>query len=554
MINKYSGCIAIDLGTTNSVAYVADAHGKEEVIRNKEGEILTPSFVWFSIDDMTNKVRYRVGSLAKEKMKEDPENVVCSYKPLMGDSKATIKNVFGHRLTAEHCSALVLKYIKNCAEEQTGNIIEDAVITVPAYFTDVQKEATRHAAKQAGLNVLRLAAEPTAAAYHYNKANLKDGQEVKTILAYDLGGGTFDISLINICADGSAQVIGVGGDPHLGGDNIDVAMAKFIATKSNILPKGSNFTDLDINLQEKLIRIGETAKIALSKEHYIKDNYSTNVKVNDIVDENKYPDVKNIKITAREFKSVLLPIVETTIDKLNQTITENNVDVMSIDEVLLVGGSTRLPYIRECLIEYLRGFYDNPDDCKYTMDYFDDYIIDPDQAVARGAFLIMKDVVDKNDNNLVDVIPQPIGVKMFDGSMNTIIRKGSPLPVTGRLTVSNQFIGQTEMLIEIYQGINKMATNNELLGTINVPIKAALGKGAETVTVKIAVDKKGDIKATVIGATRISIKISRYFDNDNATVDEIIDDMSDNAKPKEPHNTSKKKTSKEIKSVGFGEE
>lgn len=548
-MNKYEGYIAIDLGTTNSVAFVSDNQGNSVIIRNSENELLTPSFVWFLEDDMTGKVKYKVGSLAKSKMITDPENVVCSYKPLMGDN-TIIKKVFGHRLTPEHCSALVLKYIKNCAEEQIGSLIDNAVITVPAYFTDVQKEATRHAAKQAGLNVLRLVAEPTAAAYHYGKANVSKDQGVKTVLTYDLGGGTFDISLINIMSDGSAQVLGVGGSKHLGGDNVDISVATYIAKKANILPKNGKFEELDINTQEILTRLGETVKVTLSKQYYVGRDTHCPANVLDVIDVKSYPNAKNVKITPKEFLNILEPIIDTTIEILDTTIMENNIDVLTIDEILLVGGSTRLPLIREKLIEFMVDNGVSED--KFPLSYFDDYIVDPDHAVAHGAFLVMKDIVNNQDNNLVDVVPQPIGVKLYDGTMNVVIRKGSPLPSIGRVALTNQFVGQTEMLIEVYQGMNRLAGNNQLLGTVSVPINSTIAQGAESINVKITVDRKGDIKVTALGATRHVLKINRYFDEDTMTVDDIMNDMSnkESLSTKDSHNKELK--DKGVDPIEFG--
>ena len=484
--------IAIDLGTTNSVVGAIQDDGTEVIVKNLDGETSTPSFIWVKENKGTDTIDFIVGKKAKELMSEDPEDVLSSYKPSMGTNKI-IKIVKRRSFTAKLCSAAVLQYLKRSAEADLNSIVTKAIITVPAYFDDKQKQETRAAATLAGLEVIQLVAEPTAAGFYYGKIG-KDKVD-KNILAYDLGGGTFDVSILLAQADGDVIVQRVGGDKHLGGDDVDQALAKRIIEKASednkeLIEKIVN----DTSLFERFIRRAEEAKITLSKayrEGKKQSRTTVNIPKNKLTEE--FPETINVSL--KEFLDVLKPFIDRTISITQDIVNQAGLE---IDEVLLIGGSTKLPLIREGLIDLLQ----NP---KFDIEYFDDYLLDPDQSVALGAREILKDYLNNNEISITDAVSLPIGIEMATGEFKPIIGSGTPLPARGTYDFTNPDDNQRQLTFGIYEGVSKLAKENHQLGEVAVEIKPSL-RGKVKGLIKILVNREGLITAKV----KIEDKILTY--------------------------------------------
>lgn len=513
--DKYRGCIAIDLGTTNSVVGYIDSDGTLVDILNMDGGLLTPSFIWLEADKSTGKVYTTVGQKAKDKMKEDPENVLCSYKTKMGADKSkeeniikTIKSLGGKKFYAEHCSAYALAYLKKSTEEYLKSKgIEDninqALITVPARFSEIQRDATKNSAKLAGLNVIRLLDEPSAAAYYYLYKDAEDGIPAatkngkgKAVLVYDFGGGTFDVSLININGVFSKQVA-TAGNTTLGGDNIDKALAILIAKKLGY----NDFNILSSKVKEKLIRLGEQAKIKISDNY--RDNpvrtKSAEVDVT-ILHKNFRRGIDTVTITKKECFAEARPYILETIDCMNTMLNEDKNKVDEIDEVLLVGGSSKFPLVREEMIKYLN----NP---KFNMEYFERELIDPDLAVGYGARLYLKAILDGKDDNLKTIIPMPMGIVVtsddgYDRFVEVIPGTQSlPMKYFSKLKspVTNVHKGVAELIFKVQQGYSKDPTANTTLGEIHIPLtkEVADNPGSAVFNILMKVDGSGCVSIEV---------------------------------------------------------
>lgn len=508
---KYSDAIGIDLGTTNCVVSILDSDGNPHNIPDEEGKEIIPSFIYFYEDEENNKIKYLVGNRAKAMMSEDPNNVVSSYKTYMGikDTKTgkspIIKTIKGKSLTAETCSTLMLAYLKDLAESYTGNKINKAVITVPAYFSEAQKSATMQSAKNAGLEVLKLINEPTAAAYYYNK-ELNKGENSKVVLAYDLGGGTFDLSLLNLerdenGIDTTSNVIDVSGDAKLGGDDIDRAIASFM-----------NDCSLNSLLQneesEKIIREAEDCKKYLTTEYFGGKKTVT-----------YKPKNKELKqVTMKEFLNILEPFINRTME-LTKAIVEDSNLKDDINDILLIGGSTRLPLIREKLIEYFDGRFD--------IKYFEDYIVAPDFAVAYGARVVMKNIIDNEDVQVSDVVSIPIHINTTEG-LKTILDKGHPIPSTVRYTFYNTEDNQSFIDVNIYEGfgINADSPENTIIGTISIPVTPS-PKGTIPVLTKMTINKDSLLSIEVrANGKREVLHIKRHFEDGVESVSTVLEQMS----------------------------
>lgn len=504
--NKYSGCIGIDLGTTNCVISYISNDDKLVLVRDEDDNILFPSFIHFFEEN--NKIKYIAGRRAMNIAKENPTDVISSYKVNMGiqdeetGKSPVLKTIKGKPLTAETCSMLMLSYLKKQAEKFIGEEIHSAVITVPAYFTEAQKQATIFSAKNAGLHVLRLVNEPTSATHYYNK-ELKTDENDKTILAFDLGGGTFDLSLISLERDEDnrpqSNVLDTSGDTRLGGDNIDEALASYML--------GKDLEELPLTEKEILIREAEDCKKKLSDAYM--ENKSVTYK----------PKNKEFKsVTVKQFLKILEPFIDRCID-LTKDIVSRNKMVDKIDEILLIGGSTRLPLIREKLVEFF-----NKD--KFTMEYFDSYLLAPDYAVSYGAGHIIKNIMESEDIGIEDVVAIPIKIVTSDG-LETIISNGQPIPTFVRRNYTNAYDYQDKVIIEIYEGFGNSVKNGTThLGSIEIPVEPSK-KETIPILVSLKVNEDSVMEVTVqVANKRSKLTIHRHFDDNDTNINTILEDMS----------------------------
>lgn len=430
--------LGIDLGTTNSVITLYDADKQEYIpIPSKEGNSLVPSVFYFR-DSVI-----KVGDKAREEIKAYPESVIQSVKSKMDTPSYTYilenaKLIAGEykeaKLTPIDISAYILKYIKKCADEYVGEPIKDVVITVPAYFREIERKATKRAAEKAGLNVVEIINEPTAACLAYGYANhAEDG--MKRILVYDFGGGTFDVTLLNMSPE-IYEVIKSGGD-KIGGDDIDKALLDYIKKKVDI----GEATDKQAKF------ICEEAKKVLSYEEKIELDFS------------KYGG-GSITLTVTQFNRIITPIIDKTL-----TIVKNLMEGESdVDEVVLVGGSTRIPLIRKKLIEMFN----------LPKDYFDKYKVDPDKAVSIGACIRGRILLGDTDIILLDRTSYDLGIELDDGRLDPIIKRGSIIPTQGDDIYRATENSNGHLKFKVYQGNDPMARNNQYLGEIDIEVDKTL--------------------------------------------------------------------------------
>ncbi len=437
--------IGIDLGTTNSlVAYIKD--DKSLAVKGKDGKsTLVPSIIHF-----TEKGEIVVGDEAKEKLISDPQNTIYSVKRLMGKSYQDVENhqqYFGYKIIDEdteslvkirvkdkfytpiELSAFILKELKQRIENELGKEIQKAVITVPAYFNDAQRQATRDAGKLAGLDVLRIVNEPTAASLAYG-LGLKE-EDNQTIAVYDLGGGTFDISIMRI-ENGIFEVLSTNGDTFLGGDDIDRAIIDHWIKMNDI---DENELNADKQLNQEIRLIAEEAKKALSSEDQYKKQF------------NGY----SLELSKTTFENLIEPIVAKTIDCCKKAVKDAELDISEIDNVIMVGGSTRTPLIKQKVSQY------------FQKEVNDD--LNPDEVVALGA-AIQADVLAGNQKNvlLLDVTPLSLGIETVGGLMDTIIPRNTKIPSKVGRQYTTSVDGQKNLRISVFQGERDLVEHNRKLG------------------------------------------------------------------------------------------
>ncbi|MBK8920738.1 MAG: molecular chaperone DnaK [Saprospirales bacterium] len=437
--------IGIDLGTTNSlVAYMQG--GQPVCVKGPDGKnTLVPSVVHFP-DDGT----VLVGDAAKDRLITDPANTIYSVKRLMGKSYKDVENIqafFGYRILDDDTEALVkirvknryytpvelstqiLRELKRRIEEELHTPVSKAVITVPAYFNDNQRQATRDAGKLAGLDVLRIVNEPTAAALAYGIG--LDPTLPEIIAVYDLGGGTFDISLLHI-HDGVFEVLATNGDTFLGGDDIDRAVVDFFCSQLNL---DTEILAEDKSLGQELRLLAESAKKALSgAEHF--DGRAMG---------------KPVRITRAGLEALMHPLVQRTLDCCRNALQDAGISPEQVGKVVLVGGSTRIPLVRQ----KVAGFFGKP--------LFDS--LNPDEVVALGA-AIQADILAGNQKNLLllDITPLSLGIETIGGLMDTIIPRNSKVPNKAGRQYTTSVDGQKNLKIAVYQGERDLVENNRKLG------------------------------------------------------------------------------------------
>jgi len=479
-----SKIIGIDLGTTNSVVAVMEG-GEPTVITNPEGSRLTPSIVAF-----TKTGERLVGQVAKRQAVTNPENTIFSIKRFMGRKYDEVNeemkmvpysvvrasngdvriNAGGKESSPPEISAMILQKLKQAAEEYLGQPVAKAVITVPAYFNDAQRQATKDAGQIAGLEVMRIVNEPTAAALAYGLDKKKD----ETIAVYDFGGGTFDISILEV-GEGVVEVKSTNGDTHLGGDNLDQKVIDWIASEF----KKSDGIDLtkDRMALQRLKEAAEKAKMELSSV------METDISLPFITADASGPKHLALKLTRAKFEQLVEDLLQRTVGPTRQALSDAGVDLGKIDEVVLVGGSTRIPRV-QAIVKELFG----KDPHKG---------VNPDEVVAVGA-AVQAGVLagEVKDLLLLDVTPLSLGIETLGGVMTTLIQRNTTIPTRKSETFSTAADNQTSVEVHVLQGERPLARDNRTLGRFHLVGLPPAPRGIPQIEVTFDIDANGIVNVS----------------------------------------------------------
>ncbi len=516
-----SKVIGIDLGTTNSCVAVYEG-GEAKVIPNKEGKNTTPSVVAF-----TDKGETLVGDPAKRQAITNPEKTIYSVKRIMGlmmneenakeaHDKVTYKivdkngmaavDVSGTIYTPQEISAKILSKLKEDAEAYLGSAVTDAVITVPAYFNDAQRKATKEAGTIAGLNVLRIINEPTASALAYGLESKSD----ENVLVYDLGGGTFDVTTLEI-SDGTFEVLSTDGNAFLGGDDFDNAIVNYLADEF----KSDNGIDLkaDKMALQRLKDAAESAKKELSSAT------ETEINLPFITADATGPKHLVVKLTRAKFEGMIDDMIKETIDHIKVAMKDADLEKSDIKEIIMVGGSTRVPLVQKMVSEYFGGKELNKS-------------VNPDEVVAAGA-AIQGGVLrgDVKDVLLLDVTPLSLGIETLGGVATKIIEKGTTIPVKKSQIFSTAEDNQPAVSISVVQGEREFAKDNKSLGLFELTNIPSAPRGVPQIEVTFDIDANGILTVSALdkgtGKSQ-EIKISGSSGLSEEEINQMVQDAEKN--------------------------
>jgi molecular chaperone HscA len=481
--------VGIDLGTTNSLIAIIDpATGKPVVLKEFDHTALVPSVIHF--DAIGN---IEVGDLARQKLETHPERTIFSAKRLMGKSYAEMHDAgmdYAYRIIADdtdrmvkvqvddrfytpvELSSFILRELKKRAEHILKTPVNKAVITVPAYFNDAQRQATRDAGKLAGLDVLRIINEPTAASLAYGLGNNNEAME--TIVVYDLGGGTFDVSVLRI-VEGVFEVLSTNGDTHLGGDDFDKAIMEHWLGNEQL-----NISKENPSVRQAIRLKAEQAKIHLSTHDFFEEQWG------DIT----------LKITRNEFESIITKLMDRTMQSVKMALKDAGLTPQEIETIVMVGGSTRIPALKSTVSQYFgKTVHDN---------------LDPDEVVALGA-AIQADVMAGNNKEtlLLDITPLSLGIETAGGLMDVMIPRNSKIPSRASRQYTTQVDGQSSMRISVFQGERDLVKDNRKLAEFNLKGIPGMPAGLPKVEIRFLINADGIL---VVNAMELRSGVSQQIE------------------------------------------